>query len=162
MKTVQDLVNELNENYPEQGKYIISHENNTGVFIIGCIRNDIRHDLVAMSSSDHEWSLWASIAYQVSEVQHAIIDYLANSNPEDWFAEKKYNIIIGKDNCSPHYSAYRKMGKGEYIVRSTADEDELKSFEYLQFTESEIEQLKSTLEGNMQKIVDLGKTEVEG
>ena len=161
IKTLQDLVDKLNENYPEQGKYIISHENNTGVFIIGCIRNDIRHDLVAMSSSDHEWSLWASIAYQVSEAQHAIIDYLANSNPEDWFAEKKYNIVL--NNLEGEKIVINKYDRHSTLAIECStgiDDDELKLDAYI-FTEKEIEQLKLILPTSMAKIVELGKVEIK-
>lgn len=152
MKTVQDLVNRLNE-----------FNNPTGFSISRCL------DITFLKASKCRVVTFQDFIYRIENKfidlkpheQKVIIEFLANSNPEDWFAEKKYNIIIGQDNCSPHYSAYRKMGKGEYIVRSTADEDELKSFEYLQFTESEIEQLKLTLPTNMAKIVDLGKVEVK-
>lgn len=60
------------------------------------------------------------------------------------------------DRCA---TAYRKKSKGIEIWDS-AKENDLTLDEYI-FTESEIEELKSTLPDNMAKIVDLGKVEVK-
>lgn len=161
MKTVQDLVDGLNEIYATQGKYFIEYESCTVTSVLYYIRNDIRHSLAMLKPRYRTWSLCPSIGFQGIEAQHAIIDYLTNSNPEDWFAEKKYNIVIGKDvtkkgeRCK---TAYRKAPKG-IEVWDSAKEDDLTSDRYI-FTESEIEQLKVRLPENMAKIIDLGKVEV--
>ena len=162
MKTVQDLVDGLNEIYATQGKYFIEYESCTVTSVLYYIRNDIRHSLAMLKPRYRTWSLCPSIGFQGIEAQHAIIDYLTNSNPEDWFAEKKYNIIIGEDMRTERYrykTAYRKTPKG-IEVWDSAKEGDFTSDRYI-FTESEIEQLKVRLPENMAKIIDLGKVEVK-
>ena len=159
MKTVQDLVDGLNEIYATQGKYFIEYESCTVTSVLYYIRNDIRHSLAMLKPRYRTWSLCPSIGFQGIEAQHAIIDYLTNSNPEDWFAEKKYNIVIGKDMRGHCKSAYYK-GTDAVKVLANVYKDDLTLDNFI-FTESEIEDLKSKLPENMAKIVDLGKVEVK-
>ena len=156
MFSLQDLVDRLNRNNLINDDFSTSGSRDRDYFIN---RNGV--EIIAFCLEDRTYSFTSRIAWVKDKDQDLIVKYLANHTPEDWFAEKKYNIVIGRDNYTHRCSAYRKVDKGEYLIRSAADEDELKTFEYLQFTESEIEELKSTLPENMAKIVDLGKVEVE-
>lgn len=161
MKTVQDLVDGLNEIYATQGEYFIEYESCTGTLSLYYIKNDIRDNLAMFKPRYRTWSLWPSIGFQGIEAQHAIIDYLTNSNPSDWFAEKKYYIAVGMYDKTSKIVYYKNDNTLDFKLRIMIDFDE----DHLQdddiFTESEIEQLKSTLPTNMAKIVDLGKVEVK-
>lgn len=153
MKTVQDLVNRLNE-----------FNNPTGFSISRCL------DITFLKASKCRVVTFQDFIYRIENKfidlkpheQKVIIEFLANSNPEDWFAEKKYNIIIAKDIDSlfNRLCVYKKDSKGFIFTKDNATKIDL-SFNDYQFTESEIEELKSTLPTNMAKIVDLGKVEVK-
>ena len=156
MKTVQNLVDRLNEIYATQGKYFIEYESCTGTLGLYLIRNGIRHSLAMLKPRYRTWSLWPDIGFQGIEAQHAIIDYLTNSNPEDWFGEKHYNIILqnldGEKMVINKYDRHNPLA----IECSTGiDDDELNLDAYI-FTKQEIDELKSMLSNNMAKIVDLG------
>lgn len=162
MKTLQDLVNGLNEIYATQGKYITEYESCTGTLSLYYIRNDIRDSLAMLKPRYRTWSLFPSIGFQGIEAQHAIIDYLTNSNPSDWFPqEKKYNIVLNNlEGEKIVINKYDRHNPFSIECSTGIDDDELKLDAYI-FTESEIEQLKLTLPTNMAKIVDLGKVEVK-
>lgn len=161
IKTLQDLVDRLNEIYATQGKYIIEYEGCTGTLSLYYIRNDIRHSLALLKPRYRTWSLFPSIGFQGIEAQHAIIDYLTNSNPSDWFAEKKYNIVLHNlDGEKIVINKYDRHSTLAIECSTGIDDDELKLDAYI-FTKQEIEELKSTLPTNMAKIVELGKVEVK-
>lgn len=161
MKTVQDLVDGLNEIYATQGKYFIEYESCTVTSGLYYIRNDIRHSLAMLKPRYRTWSLCPSIGFQGIEAQHAIIDYLTNSNPEDWFAEKKYYIAVGMYDKTSKIVYYKNEDELDFKLRVMMDFDEKHLQDDDIFTESEIEDLKATLPTNMAKIVDLGKVEVK-
>ncbi|MBC6389233.1 hypothetical protein ERK14_06745 [Lactobacillus kunkeei] len=156
MKTLQDLVDRLNginhlkpfsiEHYYD--KYYLVVEYSIGT----------KNTVVEFSQLNYRFH--EDIAYLHPLEQNIIVDYLANSNPKDWFPEKKYNIIIGGSVLTTCATAYCKDGQGKVMLDTFTSPSELKLDDY-QFTESEIEELKSTLPTNMAKIVDLGKVEVK-
>lgn len=161
MKTVQDLVDYLNQYFSEEGHYRIDYRDYDNTFEI-CSENDCgEYDLVEIDSKDRNWLLERDIGYQLSEVQHTIVNFLINSYPDDWFPEKRYNIIVGKDSNAPIYSAYKKPMDNEYIVSSHVFKDEFRNDDELQFTEKDIEDLKDSLPDYLHEIVDLGKVEVK-
>lgn len=151
MKTVQDLVDNLNLNYDlvcrvertDNGCYI---ENDTSCFI---------------HFEDGHWDIHDDFCMLHREVQKYIMDFAYTTNPNDWFGEKKYNVIVGKDTNAPIYAAYKKIMANEYIVCSHVYKDELRNTDELQFTEKDIEELKDCLPDYLSKIIDLGKVEVE-
>lgn len=103
----------------------------------------------------------AEFSKLTSDVQKIIMTYLSTSHPYDWYAENKYNVVIGyrKVIASKLYVAWYK--ESDNFNTGWAHEKELNYDEYI-FTESEIEELKSTLPESMKEIVELGKVEVKG
>lgn len=157
MKTLQDLVDRLNRRDQLNDNFSTSGNRDRDYSI------DINGEaIIVFCLEDRNYSFTSHIVWVNDKDQDLIVKYLANHTPEDWFAEKKYNIIIGqdKDEADEYFTAYRKDPNGYFSTTDEALKDELKNVEYL-FTESEIEQLKSTLPTNMAKIVDLGKVEVK-
>lgn len=157
MKTLQDLVDRLNginhlkpfsiEHYYDKYYLVVEYSMVTKNTVV---------EFSQLNYCFHE-----DIAYLHPIEQNIVVDYLANSNTSDWFAEKKYNVIVGTDTNAPIYAAYKKIMANEYIVCSHVYKDELRNTDELQFTEKDIEELKSTLPTNMAKIVELGKVEVK-
>lgn len=154
MKTINDLVNKLNDYYGMTCRV----EKVLGCYNLG----DNLSTYVCFDNGD--WDILSGFCILHHEVQKEIMDFIYTTDKEHWFdaQEKKYNIIIGEDvktygdRCA---TAYRKKSKGIEIWDS-AKENDLTLDEYI-FTESEIEQLKSRLPCNMAKIVELGKVEVK-
>lgn len=82
--------------------------------------------------------------------------------PKEWFKgiEPKYFIIIGKDaddDCG--ISFYKKCYENRYFI-AQGNIGDLRQKE-CEFTQEEIDDLKSHLPENMEKIVDLAKVEVK-
>lgn len=155
MRTLQDLVDrlnrsdQLNDNFTTSG----SRDRDYSIDING-------EEIILFSLKDRTYSFTSYIAWVNDKDQDLIVKYLANHTPDDWFAEKKYNIIIGKNPKWETYTLYRHDGEGgfesgDFLGHSALDN------KYFQFNEDEIEELKSKLPENMAKIVDLGKVEVK-
>lgn len=151
MKTVQDLVDNLNLNYD-----LVCRVERTDD---GCFIEDDTSCFIHFE--DGHWDIHDDFCMLHREVQKYIMDFVYTTNPNDWFKEKKYNIIIGKDNHSPIYAAYKKPTDNEYIVSSHVFKDELINDDELQFTEQDIKKLKECLPDYLNKIIDLGKVEVK-
>lgn len=159
MKTLQDLVDKLNKRSTLEEHYFTAGSK-TRDYHIGLGQ----YAIVSFNLRDRTYSFTQYITVADDKDQDLIVKYLANHTPDDWFAEKKYNIIIGQDNddydeTEKFFTAYYKQHNAFYTNDSTR-EDKL-SYERYIFTESEIDELKSTLPENMQKIVDLGKVELK-
>lgn len=153
MKTVQELIETLNCYFRSE----------FDLFDKGCGDVDLTvegYPVVRFNQRAKQFGLCAYIQTLSGKCLFTIIDFLANSNPDDWFPEKKYNIVIGRDSDEPRYAAYKKRGIKQPMVSVMAFRDEIRSQEEFIFTESEIDELKSTLPENMAKIVELGKVEV--
>ena len=158
MKTLQDLVDRLNginhlkpfsiEHYYD--KYYLVVEYSMGT----------KNTVVEFSQLNYRFH--KDISYLDPIEQNIIVDYLANSSINDWFAEKKYNILIAHNYMlDARHNVYMVWSKGEHgFFAGLVQEYELNEEEYL-FTESEIDELKSILSNNMAKIVELGKVEVK-
>lgn len=159
MKTLQDLVDRLNginhlkpfsiEHYYD--KYYLVVEYSIGT----------KNTVVEFSQLNYRFH--EDIAYLHPLEQNIIVDYLANSNPKDWFPEKKYNIIVGEDlEPSMHQKwkgAYMKTEYGVKIWHALPEKDFIN--DNFIFTESEVEDLKSKVSEQSAKIIDLGKVEVK-
>lgn len=150
MKTIQDLVDNLNLNYD-----LVCRVEKTDS---GCFIEDDTSCFIHFENG--HWDIHGDFCMLHREVQKYIMDFVYTTNPNDWFAEKKYNIIIGGSVLTTCATAYCKDGQGKVMLDTFTSPSELKLDDY-QFTESEIEELKSTLPTNMAKIVDLGKVEVK-
>lgn len=152
MRTVQDLVDNLNLNYDlvcrvertDNGCYI---EDDTSCFI---------------HFEDGHWDIHGDFCMLHREVQKYIMDFVYTTDKEHWFdePEKKYNIIIGEDVGQIYRSAYKKCWFGAKVSDNVHEEDLI--LENYQFTESEVEDLKSKVSERSAKIIDLGKVEVKG
>ena len=94
-------------------------------------------------------------------VHEEIMDFIYTTDSNHWFdeQEKKYNIIIGEDVGQIYRSAYKKCGFGAK-VSDNVHEENLTLDDY-QFTETEIEDLKSKVSERSAKIIDLGKVEIK-
>ena len=161
MKTINDLIEYLNYNERDvysltdlEDKVLISREGIMGSILLMTVYK-------SNAGFPFEWHISSDFHFEQFSVQEKIMRFFINSNPNHWFdePEKKYNIIIGKNEREKIKTAYQKLHDGTYIADSV-EEDDLKTDRYI-FTESEIEDLKSTLSEQMAKIVDLGKVEVK-
>lgn len=151
MKTVQELVYNLNTNYSLDCDY---EETDESIII-----SEGSSPLISFTKDC--WEILNGFCMLHHEMQKYIMDFAYSTTSKDWFPEKKYNIVIGRDSEDPIYSAYKKRGINQYAISAMAFKGELRTHEEFQFTESEIDELKSTLSENMAKIVDLGKVEVK-
>ena len=163
MKTINDLVNKLNS-YGAYGEYYIRKGKNDNYLL--CKRYTEGEDATLFDFAKRQpyWSIHSSLGAMNNRVQKEIMDFVYNTDKDHWFdeQEKKYNIIIGEDVKTEEYcvlTAYRKALDG-IEVWDSAKGDDLTSDRY-QFTESEIEDLKSKVSEQSAKIVDLGKVEVK-
>lgn len=84
MKTLQDLVDNLNQYFSEEGQFKIDYYDYDKIFEICCENDCGEYDLIEIDPKDRSWLLETDIGYQTSEVQHTIVDFLVNSNPNDW------------------------------------------------------------------------------
>lgn len=153
MKTVQELIETLNCYFRSE----------FDLFDKGC--GDVYltvdgYPVVRFNQRAKQFGLRAYIQTLSGKCLFTIIDFLANSNPDDWFAEKKYNIVLHNlDGEKMVINKYDRHNPFSIECSTGIDDDELKLDAYI-FTENEIEQLTLTLPTNMAKIVDLGKVEV--
>lgn len=164
MKTLNDLVDKLN-NYVEVedgelGKYYIEQGGDKRYYLYEQYYAPDDGLLVVFAPDYPHWIIKWDLGGVNHIDQEKIMDFIYTTDKEHWFdePEKKYNIIIGKNERKKIKTAYQKLYDGTYIADSV-EEDDLKTDRYI-FTESEIEDLKATLPDNMAKIVDLGKVEV--
>ena len=155
MKTINDLVNKLNNYYDLEFRVA-----NTGDGY--CIEDDM---YTYICFDNGHWDIISGFCMLHHEVQKEIMDFIYTTDSNHWFdePEKKYNIVIAEDvnkNNVVHWkTAYQKKYKGVEI-NDAVDEKVFINDNFI-FTESEIEELKSNLPENMAKIVDLGKVEVK-
>ena len=156
MKTLQDLVDELNKRRPFEDDYFTAGSK-TRDYHIGLGQ----YAIVSFNLRDRTYSFTQYITVADDKDQDLIVKYLANHTPDDWFAEKKYNIVLHNlDGEKMVINKYDRHNPFSIECSTGIDDDELKLDAYI-FTESEIEQLKLTQPTNMAKIVDLGKVEVK-
>lgn len=158
-KTLEVLVESLNMEFSNAGYFDIYFDSSNRQWVLSKTDEDANHELVLISKDLPHWLLGKDMHLEDYGIQSSIVNFLANSSPTYWFPEKKYNIIIGMDSFGIK-NIYKKSHKGKYLIDVLADKEDFNIEPYL-FTESEIEDLKSNLPENMQKIVDLGKAEVE-
>lgn len=156
MKTVQELVNRLN-NINHLKPFSIEYRCDKCYLVVE-YSNGMKNTVVEFSKTSYR--IHEDVSCLHSLEQNIIVDYLANTAPCERFLEKKYNIIIGSSVSTKCSAAYCKVGQGKVKLDTFTRPFELKLDDY-QFTESEIEKLKSTLPTNMAKIVELGKVEVK-
>lgn len=154
MKTVQELIETLNCYFRSE----------FDLFDKGC--GDVYltvdgYPVVRFNQRAKQFGLRAYIQTLSGKCLFTIIDFLANSNPDDWFAEKKYYIAVGMYDSTSKLIYYKNGNELDFKLRTMMDFDEKHLQEDDIFTENEIEELKSTLSEQMAKIVDLGKVEVK-
>lgn len=164
MKTLQDLVDKLNKEFHDDGCFRLSLDKYSDKYhVFYYIYRDYdgySYELIEINRSYNTWRLGDNLSCELVDVQKVVVDFLANSNPKDWFPKKKYNIVIGIDTNTDFKTAYRKTAsKGIYEVNGYTELNDLRKNQYI-FTEEEIKNLKVTLPPDLSKIVDLGKVEV--
>ena len=159
MKTLQDLVDGLNDVFSTDDCFYLIYDADMKTIHLYRRLTDVYFELAEISKKYKSWLVGKDLYMQVGEVQKVIMNFLVKSNPDDWFAEKKYNIIIGKGSDGIK-NIYKKSNEGRYLIDALADKADFNIEPYL-FTENEIEELKSTLSEKLAKIVDLGKVEVK-
>lgn len=157
IRTVQDLVDRLN-NIDDSKDFSLTHRRDE-YYLLGYKLNNLYFPLVGFDRDNREWDIRSDLSSLGYYSQKKIVDFLTCPNWKVGFPERKYNIIIGMDSNGIK-SVYKKLNKGRYLIDALANRADFNIEPYL-FTESEIEDLKSTLPENMQKIVDLGKVEVK-
>lgn len=156
MKTVQDLVDSLNANVNDIGEFSVSKDFEDDFYLF-CDHDGNKSRILCFDTESGETYQESGFPLLNWEAIRLISDYVTNHGSDDWFEKKRYNIIIA--NCTDGAKTYWKTDMNDFITFTTQD-DKSKSIDFI-FTESEIEELKSTLPENMAKIVDLGKVEVK-
>ncbi|WP_203621874.1 hypothetical protein [Apilactobacillus nanyangensis] len=153
MKTVQDLVDRLNNDYDMVCKI---EKTDHGRYIEDDFSSYIHFE-------NGQWDIRADFCILNHEAQKLVMDFVYTTNPNDWLLERKYYIAVGMYDSTSKL-IYYKNGNGnelDFKLRTMMDFDEKHLQEDDIFTENEIEELKSTLSEQMAKIVDLGKVEVK-
>lgn len=164
MKTLKDLVNELNSlSYLHRGDYRLKKGRYDGML-------DIYYKGSAIISFDlehGEYCFAPATPLAPFDAQRIIVEYLSPYKPQDWI-EKKYNIIIGTDisekgitGLATVYSKRKSCSNFDYNIVPVDRYSKNINEDRFQFTEEEIRKLKEVLPDNMAKIVDLGKVEVK-
>lgn len=89
MKTINDLVNKLNDYYGMTCRV----EKVLGCYNLG----DNLSTYVCFDNGD--WDILSGFCILHHEIQKEIMDFIYTTDKEHWFdePEKKYNIIIGED-----------------------------------------------------------------
>lgn len=177
MKTINDLVDHLNATF-DYADFFIKESYDQRAYYIDMKTFDDYGSLIEFDKQSKRWFIGTTLGLASDEVQKEIMDFVYGTDKIHWFdePEKKYNIIIGKDSghtgClnvyrkefyfEQHYDCDVELADeiNVFLTDDRAQKEDLKKEEY-QFTESEIEYLKSKLPDNMAKIVDLGKVEVK-
>ena len=87
MKTLQDLVDELNKNGLSDDEFSMSGDEQHDYFIdLG------RTPIIVFSLRDRTYSFCPFITYVRDKDQDLIVKYLANHTPDDWFVEGKVEV----------------------------------------------------------------------
>lgn len=162
MKTLEELTNDLSKWYTFGDNWHNFYIKRNGIFVD--LKDSKTDALYVHFRNNGEYKFHSAFLSLPFVYVKDIVEYISSTDEHDWFPlEKKYNIIIGQDDdddeTEKFFTTYYKQNDAFHTNDSTR-EDKL-SYERYIFTESEIEELKSTLPENMQKIVDLGKVEVK-
>lgn len=149
---------ELNEILKEDGMYLSPVYNGTfdNVFYVvneSCV--EVKFDGV-----DFIFSRDGGQGYG-KKIVAALIDYANTPIEERKPKPQLYNIIIAQEDCDGEqcYTTWRKSEVRGFMTNDSTGQEELDSEEY-QFTQDEIDSLKSGLPENQREIVDLGVTKV--
>lgn len=161
MKTINDLVKKLNS-YVAYGKFYIKKGKNDKYILY--VRNKVGEDSTVFDFAKEQpyWSIYPPLGSMHNQVQEDIMDFIYNTDSNHWFdePEKKYYIAVGMYDRTSKIIYFKNDNELDFKLRTMIDFDEKHLEDDDIFTESEIEQLKSTLPENMAKIVELGKVEV--
>lgn len=160
MKTINDLVNKLN-NGVAYGEYYIKEGKNDNYLLYKKYILSEDSTLFEFAKKQPYWSIYQSLGAMHNQVQKDIMDFVYSTDKDHWFdeTEKKYNIIIGEDVGQIYRSAYKKCQSGAKVSDNVYEEN--LTLENYQFTETEIEELKSKVSERSAKIIDLGKVEIK-
>lgn len=157
MKKSRELVNILNKQFPDLGKFICDPDGVTNTDYIYLIKGVFRYELVKFHTPDNKWRMGHALHQQSYKVQDTITNFFSIV-PRKVVPKKKYHVIIGRDETGDFLTAYQKGSCG-FFVQSNLTQADLRN-ENVKFTESEFRELKSKLPINLKRIVELGKTEV--
>ena len=153
MKTVQDLVDKLNENHEAERYFLENNPLSKSLWF-----NDSE---IAAFFKDGDFNFYEPINLILSAERKLIVKFLANVKKEYWFVERKYNVVLD--------SGYGKVAvmKKEYgvipvndLISAKDKEATLRLKEYI-FTESELENIKSNMSDNIKEIIDEGKVKID-
>lgn len=105
--------------------------------------------------------VWNSDCTFSQHVVKALAEYANTTIEERQPKPQLYNIIIAKEDCDGEqcYTTWRKSEVRGFMTNDSTGQEELDSEEY-QFTQDEIDSLKSGLPENQREIVDLGVIKV--
>lgn len=159
MKTIEDLVAKLNSQFTGLTYQIpFKLEDDDGGLRCFILFN--KEPLVEFNKDFENYCVLPYFSNANYTTQKLIIEYLANTDVDDWFSAKKYNIVIGEGECVGTVAAYCAMDDDVYVVDNRTEPEQLKDGAY-QFTEEEIDNFKIKLSNKFAEIVDLGKVEVK-
>lgn len=152
---------ELNEILKEDGMYLSSSSDGTNGNVF-YVRDDEHGLLIEFNGVDFIFP-YGTFDYGFSkEVITALSKYANTPTEERKPKPQLYNIIIAQDfdvDGDKWYTTWRKEGADRFLTDSCTTLQELNNDAY-QFTQEEIDNLKSELPGVQKKIVDFGVTPV--
>lgn len=162
MKTINDLVKKLNIFFG-YGDFYIDKDNEKNSYTLCVNHLGSYYELVDFDKEYKDWIVETKFGLVPAEIQKEIMDFIYTTDKDYWFdePEKKYYIAVGMYDRTSKLIYFKNDNALDFKLRTMIDFDEKHLQEDDIFTESEIEQLKSTLPDNMAKIVDLGKVEVK-
>lgn len=164
MKTLNDLVNELNRLFG-YGDFYIDKDDEMDSYTLYMKDLGTVGGLIELSKEYKSWIAQPSFGLASADVQKDIMDFIYTTDSNHWFdePEKKYNIIVGRDlepfAIQEWKAAYMKTAHGVKVWHASPEKDFIND-EFI-FTESEVEDLKSKVSEQSAKIIDLGKVEVK-
>lgn len=161
MKTLNDLVNELNRLFG-YGDFYIDKDDEMDSYTLYMKALGTVGGLIELSKEYKSWIALPTFGLVSADVQKNIMDFIYTTDKDHWFdepSEKKYNIIIGEDVGKKYKSAYRKSSDGIGVL-DTVKPKALTLSRYI-FTESEVEDLKTKVSERSAKVIDIAKVEVK-
>lgn len=166
MKTLEDLVEELNSlSFLDRDAFRLKKGAYDEMLDIHYKNSPI----ISFDLEHGKYCFTPAIPLAPFDAQRVIVKYLDSHKAEEWLAEKekKYNVILmhevyndGRKDTVQLLAKHANHKCYTMFVPHLMLNDVLHDERY-QFTEKEIEEVKSVLPLNMQQIIDLGKVEIE-
>lgn len=95
IKTLQGLVDKLNDNFSKEGNFYLFYDDDMENIYLFRQLSDVCFELAEISKKYKSWLVGKDLYMQVGEVQKYIMNFLVNSNTEDWFDDNDEIVVDG-------------------------------------------------------------------